>query len=143
MIELTFDKAVQYLKEAVELKGEDHVYEQVPVTWAGDDADELTGPSCVYAKDGQPDCIVGHVFAKAGVPIEDMTWVYGAKQESSRQTKYSHGDAFEVLDRLEFHGVLKADGNTKRLLTIVQREQDDGTPWGEALDFALSDLKSE
>ena len=143
MIELTFDKAVQYLKEAVELKGENHVYEQVPVNWSKDDPEELNGPSCLYAKDGQPDCIVGHVLAKAGVPIEDMTWVYGERQESPRQTKYSHGTAYNVLERLEFHGVLKADGNTKRLLTIVQGRQDDGMPWGEALSFALSDLKSE
>lgn len=124
----TYDETLAMLTGIVSENGEDFVYEV-------HDEDRLA-PSCRYALDGQPDCIVGHVFAKVGVPVEKMEYVRSDGWESGAAgpvNPYSVEGADLVAGRLEGDGVVAFTPKAKRLLISVQVKQDAGDSWGEAL----------
>ena len=98
-------KVLEHLRAVVAEKGADYVY------W---------GP-CVYAIDGAPACIVGHVYARLGLLDEDTQW-------SGAGVNLLHRDAIARSAR----SVLRAaqvvqDGDVSR--------SERGT-WGEALAAA-------
>lgn len=118
MIALTFEEAILGLGHLVAEKP-DHKYEKP----AG-------STRCQYAHDGEPGCIVGHLFYRRGVPLETL----------------HHWDEIEMssIGALIHHGVVQVDRRTRALLTRVQGGQDNGMTWAGALLHGLDqDAKDE
>lgn len=93
------------MEAAVELKGEDYVYDQ-----------KDPGGMCYYIRDGQPSCIVGHVLVMAGVEPERI----GLKE---------YLGAWRAVPELT-----DWDPDIVKALSDAQAAQDHGAPWGEALE---------
>lgn len=114
---LDYDEAVGILNALVIDKGEGYVY-----------TDEYT--NCVNwdANTGEPRCIVGHVVAaKRWVPVLDV----GMLSDFG-------GCAVETL----VTGLrIDLDRRTLDLLRNVQGDQDQGVPWGRAVEAAIEKTK--
>lgn len=129
----TYDETLELLNAAVVKKGEDFVY--------GSDLAvnrfSRPGPSCHYAWDGEPDCIVGHVFAAVGVPLSEMHFGDLSTEENDYQPqnrgKYSSQSASTVIRDLALDGVVDFTPDARSLLQETQRLQDGHVPWGEAV----------
>lgn len=110
---LDFDATLSLLNRAVEEKGADYIYEQLPGS-----------PYCVYRnEDGSPSCLAGHVF--------DYLGVLGAVQEN----------ASAASQPPEIIGLF--DDPAMMLIERSQDAQDDGrATWRDSVDFAVSDAVS-
>jgi len=108
---LTYDRALELLREVIAEKGEAFVYETV-------EADDF----CRYVHGDQPGCIVGHVLVRAGVGLADLRAV-----ENCTPMDTSRCPAF----------LRWADERARSLLACVQDGQDNCHPWGVALATAL------
>lgn len=117
---LTYDRAVELAREVVAEFGEDYVYpESVKVSEY-----EATPPTCVYVHDDKPSCLVGQILHKYGVSLE-------------------------ALSLNEFRGawtvsgtLADADDKARFFLSSAQDSQDKGEPWGTAVEFGLSQVKT-
>lgn len=119
-LRLTYENTVLALKNAVALKGEDYVYKVSANT---------RGPACVYfGRDKQPSCIVGHLLAEMGVE----PFAFNSKTNSSSVTALMSKGVLEVDD-------LDANfrSRTLELLAMTQNKQDNGIPWGRALEEGI------
>ena len=107
---LEFDETVDLLRDAVEERGENYVYEKPPGS-----------AYCEYVhSDGTPGCIVGWVLAKKGAKPEDF--------EGESEAGHSlNSTGVDDLFRSEF---IEADERTRQLLSIAQGKQDGQFPWG-------------
>lgn len=110
MIELTVDKVIKLLKQAAASKEKGYVYEK-PLVEDG-----------LYFDEGEPSCLVGHVFAALGARPEDV--------HELRPPSMQHqvGDVFQV-DGVEYREAVAF------LLDLAQEMQDNG--------FARSDIVPE
>lgn len=117
MIELTYATAVEILDGLVEEFGADYVYPQ------GENG------KCDYVRDGEPSCIVGHVLAKVGVPIERLKAADGAIMGGGMA-------ADALLGMLHNEGALQSNGSVRALLCEAQYRQDHSTSWGAAVRAA-------
>lgn len=114
-------KALDLLGEVVEGR-EDFVYFRV--------TDEGYG-TCQYFADGQPSCIVGHVLAKVGIPVDDQVeWNSNSIKGVAARSDRPFGDVVFTIKALD-------------ILSSAQYEQDSaGAPddevhnWGAALHSA-------
>lgn len=132
MIDYSYAQTLQLLLDAVAVKGEDYVYEGVE--------DGMDAMRCYYARNGAPDCIVGHVLHKLGVPIEKMEYDILTKHQSdviSYKTIYVHFDKLREAYGINF------SARAQRLLGLTQGLQDQDVPWGEAVQRADEDIDSE
>lgn len=121
MTEVTVETVIKALEEVVAEKGEDYVYPNA-------------GAECLYAIDGEPSCIVGHVIARLDpetfqqvVEFEDVNGSFGAG-------KFGTGvDAY-----VDYWGSYPAfgDNNVKKVLVSAQIAQDAGYEWKVALKEA-------
>ena len=92
----------------------------------------LPNEGCRYEADGHGDCIIGRALERLGVPIEHIRWLDTASQD---------GDGIAVFQiwHQPFWNVPKTEeGKSIFWLSEVQREQDNGAPWGEAVRRADS-----
>lgn len=118
--ELDYGQAVVFLEKAVAEKGPDFTYhtrelnEHERATWYA--SDDMVEEGCLYFDNGQPSCIVGHVLSYMGYD--------NAPEGAPAQI------ALTTLG-------IAMDDETRRLLTDVQRRQDNGIPWGEAVNKSL------
>lgn len=111
---ITREAVAASLKKAVAERGADYVYERREVPDPFEEGE--LNRACVYQYDGKPDCIVGYVLDDLGIP-------YSPSWEGA--------SARYVLKALRVN-----DANLVLDLTDVQRFQDSGIPWGEAIkDF--------
>lgn len=118
VVSLTFEEAEALLRRALGAKGADYVYEQVYMPLYEE-------KGCVYfTDDGCPSCKIGHVLHYKGVTREDL-------EETGSNSGTDVGNL--VAD-----GLLVIDLRTEALLSLVQEHQDQGMPWGEALEQALA-----
>lgn len=115
---LDIDQAKMLLKRAVDEKGADFVYRT---------AEEWATKPCVYFNPGTkcPACLIGHVLSYKGLTYDDI---------------WTHNDGTGVTELREAE-IIRMDDNTTELLTLVQRKQDAGWPWGEAVQYALDNYK--
>lgn len=115
MINLTYERTKELLKEAVAERGADYV---------DPDASRPTLCRNVHtAEDGKtlvPGCIVGWVLHKAGVSLELL-------EENNMAA------ASSVLCELKEAGVLGYEVTALHLLNRIQGLQDGGVSWGEAV----------
>lgn len=119
--------------EAVETRGEDYVYGYDPETPVG----------CVYVRSGKPSCLVGEIFHRAGVDIETLAKMddSAAMDEAAEACGWGTGEVGPTGDVgiddwipwLPGLGIDVVGKNTAIYLRNLQREQDQGTPWGAAL----------
>lgn len=115
---LSYDRTLALLREVIAEFGEDHI-----APWL-----ELAGieAACRYVIDGEPSCIVGQVFYRAGVPIAELEAIEGIG-----------ADDLAAAPQLRDW----ADNRSLLLLGLIQEEQDNGRPWGVALSNALELLE--
>lgn len=106
------------LEQVVTLKGADYVYPIGALGFSTETIDE-----CVYRNTvtREPACIVGHVIALVGLPLNDLREGEGARTQDLIQKNYT-GDAIE-------------------LLSFAQGAQDIGRTWGEALETAIENVE--
>lgn len=124
----TLDEAVRLAEEVVAEAGRDYVYPASHKRQCRLYDDDHSVPQCVYVHEGHPDCIVGRMFAKAGVPVAKL-----AKLEGS--------DAVSVYCALTGRSAW-CDQGLGTFLDQLQAKQDEGETWGDALDNALSTVDS-
>lgn len=129
----THDETLELLNAAVAKKGEDYVYgSDLVINQFG-----RPGPSCHYAWDGKPDCIVGHVLASVGVSLAELHYGDSPSEENDFQPKnygrYATGSANSVIEVLSRDGVVNFTDDARALLQETQRLQDSYVPWGEAV----------
>lgn len=124
-VTITMDNVNESLDWLVETYGPDYVYERVP--------GEGENGRCRYVHEGQGSCLVGKMFIRLGVDVEDM-----AAQEGR--------GAPTVLAALQQEGLVQY-GETpvdmariEHLLCVAQMCQDTGKPWGEALQRARANV---
>lgn len=132
MINYSYAQTLQFLLDAVALKGEDYVYEGVE---SGRDA-----MRCHYARNGAPDCIVGHVLARLGVPVEKMEYNPGTKDHVDM---ISYRTIAHHFDNLRSEYGINFSERAQHLLYLTQGFQDSDEPWGNAVQFAKDDIESE
>lgn len=119
---VTATAAHDLLRKAVELKGKDYIYPTYPYSSLG----------CYYAKEGKPDCIVGHVLFDLGVPIADMSW----DEEGLERGSMASGNIdIHRLYLQRAHGLTFEDAAWE-MLCSAQTVQDDRETWGVALRSA-------
>jgi hypothetical protein len=104
-------RAIQLLKSAVKGK-EDYVYDR-------------GSERCLYVKDGQPSCLVGHALVKQGWPIADV---------ASLDSDGGIPIAARTLNRVYPDLV---SPNAARIFSRAQIAQDGGETWGSALNAAI------
>lgn len=116
---LTWRQALEYLRAAVEERGEDYVY-------ARSNQGRLS--FCTYERGGQPSCIVGEVLHRAGVSI---------KQLKKLDMPGSSG-----IRNLAANGILPIDVELEAVerLSVLQALQDSGETWGFVLQRAEGKL---
>jgi hypothetical protein len=104
-------QAVDLLEQCVVERGFDYMY---PPSWT------VRGEysTCLYARDGKPDCIIGLALAKSGMPVEVLQTLGGNRLAGL----YS-------AHRLPIDLTLGA----LAVLSTAQRVQDEGHSWGVAL----------
>lgn len=135
MIELTMERTKGLLAEAVAERGEDYVY----TTPSGKTPDGEGGTNCFYVhydKGGErlPEpvagCIAGLVLHKAGLPLDTLS-------------EHENSPVDIVLSHLTGAGEVGAESGVQRLLRDVQRRQDKGVAWGQAVALTLAEEPSE
>lgn len=117
----TTEQALEALRKAVELKGSDYVYPP-------GEKDSPHG-SCMYAHNGSPSCIVGHlvnildpeIFARLAA-AEEQGGPHGAEELTNPDVNYLPEDFWSP--------------STARVLGFAQYAQDRGELWGTALATA-------
>lgn len=76
------------------------------------------GPECTYVWDNEPDCFIGHVMHRLGVPIDEAMNYDG------------------TIDILAFNRDLPFDKDARRVLREAQAQQDQGENWFYCLKYA-------
>lgn len=119
MEELTLERAIELAREAVAEKGADYVYTN-PL------ADEdYVGPVCLYAHGDECGCIVGNIYRRHGASIDQVR-------------KLDKLGAVSAIPNEVFPRTEQAD----KFLRMVQRLQDGGRPWGEAVERAAANWEA-
>ena len=116
MITLTLKDARRYAEETIAEKGADYVYPR----------DRRPHSSCLYVYNDKPDCLVGVILHKAGVPIEALRQCQSQKDSS----------AIAILPLLRQAGFILTEPEVTQWLINLQHAQDSGDTWGEALRYA-------
>lgn len=121
---LTGEGALGLLRLVVFEKGEGYVYPN--------SVNRVEG--CRNFEDGQPSCIVGHVFAKLGVTYDDAV---NASIDGTKGVRWSTN----CLEKSGFEWSFSR--NAIKVLSSAQSWQDRGATWGEALAAAEKSLTSD
>ena len=114
---LDADGAIRSLREVVYSKGPDYVYKRVE--------SHGLGGACVNFHNGEPSCIVGHVFAMLGLTQEaaELVGVAGTSIASVSCLYLNRSDfEWEFTDQAVC------------LLALAQDYQDSACSWGQALE---------
>lgn len=120
-IMITAEGVSEQLTALVAEYGEGFVYKKHP-----------GGNWCTYVHEGKPDCGVGHVLFRLGVPLERLIKADG---EECGQSVSADG----LIDLLTEEGVAKFEPGVRYMLTRFQHLQDAGMSWGYSLEKALKD----
>lgn len=123
MKEYNETEVLSLLRRAVELKGSNYIYEK---DYNGD-------LLCRYAKDGCPDCIIGHVLAWIGIPLEEMEANDDPAKPNGELSEGTIGGLFWKIKNL--HGITFTR-RAEQMLSRAQADQDGGLSWGYALKAA-------
>ena len=115
------ERAVELLRKQVEAKGTDYEYE----------APASIGRCVYFDNDGCPSCVVGYVLADLGVTL-------GGVHEIGRDPGSPSDSGNQIaISAVNVDGVQLTSG-ARHVLATAQRAQDNGQPWGEALNLAVA-----
>ncbi len=109
------------LQAVVDEAGHDFRYDMRPDTFAG------MGTACFYVnpETNEPDCIVGRVLYRLGVPLDVL------------RTNDLAGNPTCTVGRFSLEGSpVQLDDRILGLLRAAQQTQDRHAPWGECLEEA-------
>lgn len=109
------------IKSIIDAKGAGHVYKK-----------RITAGctmGCVYAYDGQPDCIVGYLLAELGVPVADMDYT------SVERLSFSDHTISRAEDDIAREYGIEFTSDAIDFLTGIQAMQDAGESWGASFDY--------
>lgn len=110
-------QAIEALRAEVAQEGPDHVYEKPD----GDD--------CFYTWGGQPSCLVGRALFRLGVPLDELRdW----ENANARELSNSAMDDDNLTPIRPALTTVQA----AQVFQVAQFRQDDGLPWGNALEAA-------
>ena len=132
---IDYDAAVQAMRDQIAKKGEDYVYTKVK----GGDGNTI---GCTYYhpdKAGRyvmPGCIIGHWLRDVGYPsLKSLT--LGLDLDDS----VNGSSAWMLVSRMHQTGSagIKFTIKAREFLHAVQCNQDDGMPWGQALQEAMAE----
>lgn len=84
---------------------------------------------CLYEKNGEPSCLVGHMLFNAGVPVEDLHRLDNLTHPQI--DKFDTSEARVVVPKL-----FDVDEKTIEFVAVLQQKQDSGLSWGDALKMA-------
>lgn len=121
---ITARRALELLIDVVDTYGPETVYERTELhtSWGEavpENEDEVI-MGCLYALDGAPSCLVGHVLHRAGATLNEL-----------RSLDREGVGASALADAI---GSVEPDA--AEVLDVAQRHQDNGATWGKALDMA-------
>lgn len=116
MAEITVEGVKAELQKALEVRGEDYVYPKVD-------------GYCNYVRDGEPSCLVGVVLHALGVPVERL--------EKADRFPVGGKSAGALMRELDAEG-WTIPHEVRWIFANVQDEQDNGVPWGIAVNCAIS-----
>lgn len=132
MVTLNFDEAVTLAKRAIAEKGEDYVYSRTSLLFCNNFNEE----------DGSPSCIVGHILSYKG-----MAWGALRNRQDAHNEQAGNG-VFQAIynsagvSTLVNDEVIALDSSkTEDFLSELQNLQDNGAPWGKALNAALAEVE--
>lgn len=136
---LSYEQVLDELRAIVAEKGYDYVYPKVDVTYKDVDSTDVNiyPDQCVYfdPRTGQPSCVVGHWFALHNVVLDEPD--EGLYNQLNMETNIR-----DILDNHYWVLPFVVDDAARTLLGMVQRGQDAGMAWGEALDRAVRFVES-
>lgn len=122
MRKFTYEDVVLTLKEIINGE-EDYVYEQTPPF------DPWADPQCSYFDyEGRPSCLVGHFFARTGLLTAD----------SPLRRTLEGDNATQAISVMADRGIAEFTEEAANVLWRAQIHQDEGKPWGFALEAAIS-----
>lgn len=119
MAQYTYEDLLPRLRAIVAEEGEDFVY--------GRRRDEDNNVGCYYQWNGKPDCGVGRVLYRLGVPIETLQ-----AMDRSGETISQHYPRLRQDHNIWFSPAAEA------LMESFQQDQDEQVPWGDALNSAIT-----
>src|SRR5262245_61148054 len=123
MINITRDVAVAGLQRAAASVDSSFAYNS-----------GLRGGKCDYVRDGKPSCIVGHVLAELGVPLDRL-------RRADQAFMGAGLGSSELLDELENDEIVNVvDPEVRSVLSEAQYLQDYGTPWHESVRRAVESI---
>lgn len=139
MIQIDLPRAKELLQQCVEERGADYVYtnpigNRNPCLYVHgtEFANKFMGDSqCasnvekIEKSEPTPGCIVGLALYKAGVSLENLD---------------SDGTAYGLILRLVEKEIISVSDGAGKFFRLVQRKQDTGMPWGQALDNAIDEF---
>jgi hypothetical protein len=129
MTTITLEAAIQTVSELIAEKGEEYVY---PVSEIG---------GCYYSdRAGNPACIIGHVVAKLDpVAYQELVRIESVPILHAPHRRMGAGDVNAIIDA---DHIVNVDApRTEVFLDSLQRWQDTGSTWGEALVKAQARVK--
>ena len=132
-VPLSYEDACTFLDKAIADKGEDYVYEP-PIKHNFGNTE-----SCRYFdQEAQPSCIVGHVLSHMGVgpfPFDSVINSRGVSQLVAGVSDFGGPIELEDIPLPLYANQINASP-TYLLLARAQSYQDQGCPWGLAVQFA-------
>lgn len=122
---MSFDKSMLEANvRAIAAQFPDRIYQQSKKTGSG--------PSCLYVRDGKPDCLIAQGAFMAGMDIDTLMEFDAIEDRMTEDpdAEYMDSGAEYAFKPFGFTEVELA------WLKRVQQLQDDGVPWGEAVRMA-------
>lgn len=116
----TYSDVVSRIKGIIDIEGEGFVY-QVDSS--------PSGLGCYYARNGKPDCIVGHLLVELGVPVKELE---DHSSDPSGPHNFSHGPIGSHFDALIQEFGIQFDERAAVYLMTLQNRQDKQYSWGES-----------
>ncbi len=128
MIDL--DKAYQMMLAQVQKNGADYVYKP-PESYG----------ACVYFETDKnaalvPSCIVGHMLSDLGFSSPSDLNLRLDVESHGYASDFNASGANTILRRMKNFGFVDIDEEAIAFLTTVQDHQDNGMPWGRAVEEA-------
>lgn len=135
--ELSADQAIELLEAAVATRGAEYNYRFT--------AQEGSGATCLYIRNGEPSCLVGVALVTEGVPIEVLTYIDEFTHDCENEcledcTESSIGSIWAGQVLRDRAGLMLSD-EARWVLSSAQIYQDTGRTWGEALEAAKRALE--
>lgn len=119
MKQYTYEDVLPIIKDIVEVKGPQYVYEKV-------------NDRCLYRdEEGNSSCLVGHFLDREAL-LNDLV-----------PNDYEEEGVGSVLFTLTDNKIADFDVEASYFLTMVQEKQDSGVPWGQAVEFASTVITKE